>query len=84
MTAFLLALAILTNTADAVLTCRALANGGREVNPLMGQSCGRVWMVKGALGSTLLLLPVNKKLALGTLAAAGAVGMTVTLAVGKH
>lgn len=80
----LLLLAILVQTADAALTCRALASGGREVNPFLPQSCGGIVAIKaGLLAATPLWEGRTRRLYLGSLAASGAAGVTLTIAFRK-
>ena len=80
----LLLLAILAQTADAALTCRALAQGAREVNPFLPQSCGGIVAIKaGLLAATPIWKGRTQRVYLGSLAAAGSAGVTLTITFGK-
>lgn len=81
MDALLLILALALQAADAGYTCRQLGRGGRELNPLLGQSCARVVGMKAAaLGVTPLIRhKVMRRVYLGSLAAGGAVGVTFSI-----
>ena len=80
MDTFLLILALLTQTADGVLTCRGLARGGVEVNPVLPQSCAGIIGVKAGMITGALFLPDRaRRWMLGGIAAGGAIGVTVTL-----
>lgn len=81
----LLLLALTLQTADGVNTCRGLERGGRELNPVLGQSCFRLAAVKAAvfLPVPILSRPA-RRLYLGALATAGGVGFTVTWAINRR
>lgn len=84
MNEWILALAIAVQTADAANTCRGLASGAREANPLLGQSCASVVAVKAAFFSP-LVVPIGRraKNVIGVgLIAGGGVGVTLSLRLG--
>lgn len=85
MDTLLFTLALLAQTADAALTCRTLAEGGREVNPALvrvgATSCAPIVAVKVGAVAAIPLFPKGpwRRVYMGTLVASGAVGVTFTL-----
>lgn len=74
-------LAVLVNLADAAQTCELLNKGGRELNPLLPQSCKGVIAVKMAAITPLFVLPdsrFRRTWTIGVLVG-GSVGTGVTL-----
>lgn len=83
--ALLLSAAIVLQSADTAYTCRGLARGGVEVNPVYGAhpSCARVALTKAAFFAPVVALPKTaRRVWLGSLAAGGAIGVTFTLKLG--
>lgn len=80
MTTWLFLIALSLNGADAAITCRQLRQEQTELNPVMGQSCGRIVGVKAAF---LALTPVIdrrwRNWYLGSLAVGGGIGVAVSL-----
>ena len=79
----LLLLALLTNTADAALTCHTLARGGRELNPFLPQSCAGIAAIKAAALATTFAIPVGRArtIWLGSVLAGGSLGVGVSVAL---
>ena len=83
MTGWLIAVAVALQLADGAYTCRALARGGVELNPLLGKrpSCARILATKGA---ALALIPIARRgrwrnTMVAANIASGSVGITITL-----
>lgn len=76
----LLVLTLALNAADAVVTCDGLRRGGRELNPVLGQSCARVIGVKAGVIAAALPLPTRpRRVLLAGTAIGGGLGVTLTL-----
>lgn len=78
---WLLAFAVLAQTADTVQSCHAIGTGGRELNPLMPRSCAGIVMVKGLSLAPLVYVRHTKArvwIASANLVAGG-VGVTVSV-----
>lgn len=75
-------LGLALNTADAAYTCHVLRQGGRELNPVLGQSCGRVITAKAAVFGVIPLLPRRGRRAVAIGATlGGGIGISVSLAL---
>lgn len=82
---WLLLLAILAQTADATVTCANLRAGGQELNPLVPSTCRGAILQKAAIVTIAAAWPARtRRWALGTVAAAGVVGATVSLTWGRR
>lgn len=80
---WLLVLAILAQSADATYSCKA-PNGGRELNPLLGQSCRSVVLRKSAAFTPILVLPPKYGVAWKAgLIGGGVGGLTVSIVLNK-
>lgn len=79
---FLVALALVLQTADAAATCRVLRDGGREQNPVIPRSCAGVVAYKAASLAAIPLVPRGRwRLAVaGANASAGGLGLSLTVA----
>lgn len=84
--AILLTLALAAQSADAALTCRALARGGVELNPFLGgkhATCASVIAMKsGMMIGTMFMPKTQRRWMLGIEAAGGTVGVVLTLKLG--
>lgn len=74
-------LAILAQTADAAVSCQGIHSGRMyEANPILPNSCAGIVAVKVSTLAVVPLLPrAQRKWALGVVAVAGSVGVTVSL-----
>lgn len=83
MDTVLLVLALTLNAADATVTCRDLAAGQRELNPLLGgrhATCGRVVATKAAAFAVVPLFKGRFRTAwLGGVAVGGGAGLVISL-----
>lgn len=78
---WLLAFAVLMQTADAAQSCVAIGKGGRELNPLMPRSCAGIVAMKGLSLAPLVYVKHAKARAWIASAnlVAGGVGVTVSV-----
>lgn len=68
-------LAIVLHTADSVQTCEKLSNRGRELNPVLGQSCTRVVLLKTAGLTPMFVLKHGKAKKFYTIGMIGSAGI---------
>ena len=80
MGSFLVILALVVQLTDLSLTCHGLRHGGREVNPLLPQSCAGIAAVKAAVLMPLVVLRGREqRVYAGVMVGSGSVGITLTL-----
>lgn len=73
-------LAIVAQLSDAGMTCNALKNGKKELNPLLPQSCAGVIAIKSA--TLVPLIPLKgkaQKIYAGMMIGSGSIGITISL-----
>ena len=78
---WLIALALVAQTADTAQSCHALRTGGRELNKLLPQSCAGIVAMKGLSLAPLVYVKHTKARAWIASAnlVAGGVGVTVSV-----
>lgn len=64
MMVWLFVAALAAQSADATYSCHVMRHGGRELNPLLGQSCTRLVMAKAVAMTMPVLVPKGKLRAL--------------------
>lgn len=80
MSTLLVILALVVQLTDLSLTCDGLRNGGKEVNPLLPNSCAGIAAVKSAFLAPMFFLDgKQQKIYAGVMIGSGAVGITLTL-----
>ena len=79
---YLIGFALLFQTLDAMSSCDVLARGGKELNPILGNSCKSVITRKLIIGTVPLFISNKKfkKVYLSTLIVSGGIGFTFNIA----
>ena len=79
MDQFLVALALVLQASDAAATCRTLARGGIERNPILPQSCPAIVAIKAGTLAPLVFLKGPKRTVWAVaMSASGGVGLVLS------